>query len=154
MSDRYPRQPRPAVLAVVPRSIGCGPEVLLVRREGDAARDRWGFPGGKVELGEPLYDAALRELDEETGVRAQPLAAIWAGDVIQRDITGAVLTHFILTAVLCRWRSGEGIAASDATDARWMTLPEIEALGAEGRYPDVLRLARLAMGIFEGITST
>lgn len=149
MTDRYPRHPRAAVLAVVPRPAASGPELLLVRREGDRARDRWGFPGGKVDLGEALAAAAIRELAEETGVTAAPLAAIWAGDVIDRDITGAVVTHFILNAVLCRWRAGEGVAASDATDARWMTLAAIEALGPQGRYPDVLRLARLAIAIHD-----
>jgi len=150
MTDRYPRQPRPAVLAVVPRrpAPDAPPELLLVRRAGDPERERWGFPGGKVELGEPLAEAARRELAEETGVVATPLDAIWAGDVIHRDVTGAVVYHFILTAMLCRWRTGEGTPGSDASDTAWLSLDAIAALGPDAVYPDVRRLAGLALGIF------
>ncbi len=150
MSDRYPRQPRPAVLAVVPRRLASDqpPRLLFVRRAGDPDRDRWGFPGGKVELGERLTDAARRELREETAVAARPLEAVWAGDVIHRDVTGAVLYHYILTAVLCRWRRGEGTPGSDATDCAWLSLEELDALGPDAAYPDVRRLAALALGVF------
>lgn len=148
-SDRYPRHPRAAVLAVVPRLDTGAPRLLMVRRANKPDPGRWGYPGGKVDLGEPLHAAAVRELAEETGVDATPLAAIWAGDVIRRDITGAVVYHYILTAVLCRWQAGEPVAASDATEAAWMTLDEMEALPEAERSPDVLRVARLSLGIAE-----
>jgi ADP-ribose pyrophosphatase YjhB (NUDIX family) len=146
--DRYPRQPRAAALAVVPRAGASGPELLMVRRAGKPDPDRWGFPGGKVHLGEGVLAAARRELAEETGVRADALAPVWAGDVIEHDITGAVVTHFVLAAVLFRWRAGDGVAADDATEAAWMTLPALGSLPEERRFPDVLRLARLGLGIF------
>ena len=63
---------------------------------------------------------------EETGVRAEPLRVFDAVDVYDRDDTGALRRHFILIAVLCRWRSGEPVAGDDASEARWVPLHELE----------------------------
>ncbi|WP_256388415.1 NUDIX domain-containing protein [Lutimaribacter pacificus] len=46
----------------------------------------WGFPGGKIDQGEPLFDAAIRELAEETGVSAEPLRVITALDAFDHDM--------------------------------------------------------------------
>ena len=58
--------PVPGVLAVVAR----GRQVLLVRRAKNPDVGKWGFPGGRIELGETAAEAAVRELREETGVLA------------------------------------------------------------------------------------
>lgn len=140
---RYPRTPVPAVLAVVPR----GGRLVLVRRANPPDPGKWGFPGGRLELGESLAEAALRELREETGITAEAGPAIWSGDVIDRDVTGAVRYHYVLTAVLCRWSAGEPVAASDAAEVAWMDAAEIAALPNDALSRDVAPLARLALGI-------
>jgi len=133
--------PVPAVLAVVVRD----GRVLLVRRAKHPDRGLWGFPGGRIEPGETTADAALRELREETGVRASAGDVLTAIDVIDRAADGTLRHHFVLVAVSCRWQSGEGEAADDALEARWFTLDEVRALGASAS-DQVEALARLAIG--------
>lgn len=136
MSSLPPR-PIVAVLAVVIR----GGEVLLVQRANPPDAGLWGFPGGKVEFGEPLLDAAARELAEETGVVATPRHVLDAIDAYDRP-NGEILRHFVLVAVLCDWQGGEPVAADDALDARWIALAEMEA--ALTLSKDVAALARRA----------
>lgn len=137
MIDAAPRPlPIAAALAVVLR----GERLLLVRRGHKPDAGKWGFPGGKIEPGETVVAAALRELAEETGVVAEAVDVLTALDVIRRDQAG-LLHHYVLVAVLCRWVSGEGIAADDAEEAGWFDLAEIRRLD---RSPDVERVAELA----------
>ena len=128
--------PIAAAIAVVLR----GERLLLVRRSHRPDAGRWGFPGGKIEPGETIVAAALRELGEETGVAADAVEVLTAVDVIRRD--GAVLHHYVLIAVLCRWRDGEGAAASDAEEIGWFDLAAIRALE---KSPDVERVAELSL---------
>ena len=100
--------------------------VLLVRRANPPDAGKWGFPGGKIEEGETILDAALRELLEETGVKAEALRVFTAVDAFDRDEGGTLRRHFILIAVLCRWVSGEPVAGDDALDARWFRLEELD----------------------------
>lgn len=71
-----PQRPIPAVLAVVTRD----GQILLVRRANPPDAGLWGFPGGKIEFGEPLLRAAERELAEETGVTATATTVLDALD--------------------------------------------------------------------------
>ena len=128
--------PIAAAIAVVLR----GQRLLLVRRSHRPDAGRWGFPGGKIGPGETLIAAALRELDEETGVAAEPVEVLTAVDVIRRD--GETLHHYLLVAVLCRWTAGEGAAASDAEEIGWFDLATLRALE---KSPDVERVALLAL---------
>ncbi|SIS83819.1 NUDIX hydrolase [Insolitispirillum peregrinum] len=147
--SRYPRGPQPAVLAVVVRE----ERLLLVQRKNPPDAGCWGFPGGRLMLGETLAAGAVRELREETAVEAVArhgtLPAAFASlDVIERDIVGAVRYHFVLTAVLCQWQSGDGVAGDDAADCAWRTLPEILALDQAGQTSaHVADLARMALAI-------
>lgn len=130
----YPPQPLPAVLAMVARQ----DRVLLVRRGKTTLPDPWGFPGGKIELGETVRAAAQRELAEETGVQAEAGPVLEVLDLIIPDAQGRVRVHYILNAVPCRWRSGEPLAASDAIAAGWFSLEDIAAMPC---HPHVARLA-------------
>ena len=73
MHREYPEVPIVAVGVVVKR----GREVLLVRRLNEPSRGRWSLPGGVVELGETVREAAWREVREECGlpVTTQPMLA-------------------------------------------------------------------------------
>ncbi len=142
------RLPRLGVLALVVR----GPHFLLVQRRNPPDAGLWGFPGGKVEFGEPLMAAAARELQEETGVLAD-FAPTPAGDaeiigsfeVITHTADGQPDHHFLLAAVAGRWRAGEPVAADDALDARWFTLDDLPLLPRSRRVDDyAARLLRWA----------
>lgn len=143
--SRVPDQPPPpiqrpiaAVLAVVVRD----GQVLLVQRANPPDAGLWGFPGGKVEYGETLLQAAERELLEETGVQATAQAVIGALDVWDRTDDGQLRQHFILIAVRCLWQAGTPLAADDALDARWVMLDAMEATLPLSR--DVALVARQA----------
>lgn len=115
-------RPIAATIAVVPRDGA----VLLVRRANPPDVGRWGFPGGKIETGEALLDATIRELREETQVEAEAVEVLTAVDAFDHDETGALRQHFILIAVLCRWRAGEPVAGDDALEARWIAVEALE----------------------------
>ncbi len=116
-------QPRPAAIAILPHQ----GKVLLVRRANPPDPGRWGFPGGKIEPGETYMDAAIRELAEETTIRAEALRAIDALDVIVREPDGALKFHYVLVAVLCRFIDGTPKAGDDVNDADWFAPAEIAA---------------------------
>jgi mutator protein MutT len=132
--------PRPAAIAIVPRD----GKVLLVRRANPPDPGRWGFPGGKIEWGETVHQAAIRELAEETGVRAEARATLDALDTIVRGPDGALKFHYVLVAVLCRYLDGEASARDDVNEAGWFDLARIET-GPEPFLPRVLDLARRAL---------
>jgi len=110
------------VAAVIAVAIRAG-QVLLVRRHYRANAGLWGFPGGKVELGESVLAAAERELREETGVIAGARRAFDAVDVIGEGRPPAY--HYLLVAVLMDWRTGEPSPADDVEEAAWF---EVDAL--------------------------
>jgi len=103
--------------------------ILLVRRANPPDAGRWGFPGGKIEAGETIESAAIRELLEETGVRGEARRVFNAVDAFDRDAGGRLLQHFVLIAVLCDWTSGEPIAGDDALEARWFKLDDLDDAG-------------------------
>ncbi|OSQ41811.1 NUDIX hydrolase [Thalassospira sp. MCCC 1A01428] len=120
-------RPIAATIAVVIRN----DQVLLVRRANPPDAGKWGFPGGKIEQGEKLADAALRELKEETGISADILRVFTATDAFEQDEHGHIQRHFILIAVLCRWNHGEPMAGDDALEARWFPISNLATSGLE-----------------------
>lgn len=137
------RRPIAATIAVVFRE----DSVLLVRRANPPDAGRWGFPGGKIEIGETLESAAVRELLEETGICGEAQRIFTAVDAFDRDDSGRVLQHFVLIAVLCRWMSGEPIAGDDALEARWFCLEDLAATNLALSL-DVVEVARQGAAIF------
>jgi len=100
--------------------------VLLVRRANPPDAGRWGFPGGKVERGETMAQAAVRELAEETGVVGEARRIFTAVDAFDYDEFGSLREHFVLVAVLVRWVEGQPQAADDALEARWFALADVD----------------------------
>jgi len=134
------KTPVAAVIAVLLR----GDEVLLVSRKNPPDVGLWGFPGGKMDFGETMEEAAVRELYEETGVRAHASQVLTALNAYGRDEAGRILQHFVLLAVLCVWQSGEPVAADDAEDAGWFRLQALQD-GTLELSQDVFEVAQLAL---------
>ncbi|GAB5470720.1 MAG: NUDIX hydrolase [Rhodospirillales bacterium] len=132
--------PDAAVLAVVTRD----ERVLLVRRANPPDAGLWGFPGGKIEPGETIEQAALRELREECGLAAEAGSVLTALDAIAWGGDGRLGSHFVLIAVLCRGVSGEAVAGDDALEVGWFAPDRLEEPSlAVSR--DVAALARQAL---------
>ena len=116
------RQELPAVSVAVVR----GRRVLLVRRARPPSQGLYAFPGGKVEQGETLEQAARRELFEETGLEAQsfrPIETIF--------IEGSSENHpvdYRLTVFGAAYAGGEPVPADDAESAAFYTLAEMAAM--------------------------
>ena len=120
----YPGNPRVAVGAVVFKE-EC---VLLVRRGRAPAKDLWAIPGGSVEIGETLQEAAEREILEETGIQIRALKPIYTFDVIDRDAAGKVRFHYVIVDLAADYVMGEPVAGDDALEARWISAREINVL--------------------------
>jgi 8-oxo-dGTP diphosphatase len=138
-----PGRPVAAVLSVVRRE----DRLLLARRTNPPDQDLWGFPGGRVEWGETLAEAAGRELLEETAVHALPLCLLPPFEIVRpASASDASPVHVILCPVLCRWVEGEGYPADgELTEVAWLRLDDIVALDVGSTSRDVLQLAREAL---------
>ena len=101
---------------------------LLAQRSRQPLRGLWSLPGGHIEWGETLHQAALRELAEETAVEADIRMLLDSVDVIQRDPAGAVQYHYVLTTFGALWRAGEARAGSDAAAVCWAASDELDDL--------------------------
>jgi 8-oxo-dGTP diphosphatase len=124
MDREYPSHPITAVAATI---IHDG-KVLLVIRGNSPSEGKWGIPGGVVELGETTERAIVREVFEETNVVIKPMKLLTVIDSIGKDLSGKIRVHYILLEYLCDYISGEVHASSDAPDARWVPLSELDAL--------------------------
>jgi len=112
-------------------------EVLLVRRGRAPSRGLYAFPGGRIEPGETVEEAARRELIEETGLAAGDLAVLAeVGVEGERDDSPV---RYRLTVLTGTWVGGEAVAADDAEAAGWYGLDELEKLPIT---PSVLEIAR------------
>ena len=93
-------------------------EVLLIRRANPPFQGCWSIPGGKVEFGETLHQAGLREVQEETGI----IAAVDTLIDIYESITEH--GHYVMADFSARWLSGEPKAGDDALEAAFFPIEE------------------------------
>ena len=104
-------------------------EVLLIKRGTPPRLGQWSVPGGRLEWGETLQVAALRELKEETGVDAELLGLIDVIDgVFPARPGGEITRHYVLIDYAARWAGGEPVAGDDAAEARFVSRDEAMAL--------------------------
>jgi 8-oxo-dGTP diphosphatase len=120
----YPDSPQSAVGAIVIRD----DEVLLVKRNKPPGRGLWSIPGGSIELGETLQEAAEREIMEETGVIIRAKEPIYTFDVIERDDEGHIRFHYVIVDLLADYVSGEPSPRTDASEACWVSPRALEEL--------------------------
>jgi ADP-ribose pyrophosphatase YjhB (NUDIX family) len=113
-------------------------QVLLIRRGKEPLYGRWVVPGGTVELGETLEEALVREMAEETCLRVEPVEVLTVFDRIQRE-GERVVYHYVIVDFLCRWRSGEARAASDALDVAWASADELPGYDLPAKALEVVQ---------------
>jgi 8-oxo-dGTP diphosphatase len=113
-----PETPKLMVDVVIPAEGG----VVLIRRSNDPFEGQWALPGGFVEVGETVEEAAIREAEEETGlsVAIERLVGVYSDP--ERDPRG----HNVSVAFLARIESGEPEAATDAAEVSILDPESVE----------------------------
>lgn len=122
--SEYPNSPQVAVGAVVFREN----RVLLVKRTQQPGKGFWAIPGGRLELGETLKEAAEREVREETGVIIRAGNPVYTFDLIEHDDQGRIRFHYVIVDLLADYLSGSPHPRSDACEARWIGPRELDKL--------------------------
>lgn len=141
MSVQSTKHPVASVLGVVVHDT----KVLLVRRINPPDAGKWGYPGGWIDPGETMAQAAVRELFEETGVRAEARCVFNALDAFDYDDEGALRRQFVMVAVLCTWVSGTPSAGDDVTEAAWFPIANLSSLENVSEGVDTLAYQALKL---------
>ena len=135
-SDRtFPEHPIVGVGAVVVE----GDRALVVRRANEPLKGEWSVPGGMLELGEKLREGVVREVQEETGLKVEPIEVLDVFDSIFTDPDGRTRYHYVLVDYLCRVVSGSAVAARDVSEVRWVDEGELDGLKMREATAGVIR---------------
>lgn len=135
MKREYPEQPLVGVGAIIIE----GDRVLLVKRGHAPLLGEWSIPGGVLEVGETLREAAVREVLEETELTVETAELLGVYDRILRDADERTLYHYVLIDFLCCRIAGEAKPSGDAQDVGWFTYPEAQELSLAEDTLDVIR---------------
>jgi 8-oxo-dGTP diphosphatase len=135
MQREFPEVPLVGVGAIIIQNA----RVVLVKRAHPPLQAEWSIPGGVLEVGERVRDAAIREAREETGLSVEPGELLGVYDRILRDPDKRVQYHYVLIDFLCRRVAGDLAAASDAAEVRWFTREELPGLTLAEDTLDVIR---------------
>jgi 8-oxo-dGTP diphosphatase len=103
---------------VIPSESG----VVLIRRDSDPFEGQWALPGGFVEVGETVYEAAVREAAEETGLAVEISRLVGVYSEADRDPRG----HNVSVAFLASVLGGQMRAASDASEVEVLDPSSVE----------------------------
>ena len=112
-------------------------KILLIQRKNDPFKNQWALPGGFVNEGEDLEDAAMRELREETGLKIESILQIGAFGKPGRDPRG----HTISIAYLGRTKISEVKGGDDAKDAQWFKLQDCKDLDLAFDHAHIIKKA-------------
>ena len=107
-------------------------KVLLIQRQKEPYAHRWALPGGFVDMGESLDQAAWRELSEETGIERMYLEQLYTFGAVDRDPRGRVITvaYYALTNM-----ADHALAAgTDAENAAWFPVSEVPPLAFDHQH--------------------
>ncbi|MFC1952946.1 NUDIX hydrolase [Chloroflexota bacterium] len=133
----YPEHPMVAVGAIIFR----GEQILMIKRSNEPGKGKWSIPGGMLELGETLYEAAKREVLEECSIEIEIDRVFNTTDGIIRDEENRVKYHVVLVDMIAKYTGGETKAQSDAEECRWITTGEMVGMDIVQRLRPVLMSA-------------
>ena len=119
-SRLYPERPMVGVGVLIRRD----GKYLIIRRAAEPDAGLWSVPGGLVDIGEKISDAAVREAKEETGLDVEIIDLLGVVDRIVRE-GSRIKYHFIIADYLAEPKEGTLKPASDALDARWVDPNEL-----------------------------
>ncbi len=132
--------PRPAVTAdiIILKTINNQQSILLIERKYPPYEGMWALPGGFMGMDETLEEAALRELQEETGITGVELKQFHTFSKVQRDPR-----HRTITTVFIGYTDGTISieAGDDAAQAQWFPMDELPPLAFD--HVEVMDLLKL-----------
>ena len=129
---KYPRPSVTADCVVITKE--SGPQVLLIQRGGEPFKGYWAFPGGFMEMDETTEQCAIRELEEETGLRITEVKQIGAYSKVDRDPRGRTIT----VAYLARIDVPIDVKGlDDAANAQWFPLSSLPQLAFD--HADIMK---------------
>ncbi len=147
MKREYPKAPIVAVGVIIHQGSSTGCEkIALIRRDKEPAKGLWTFPGGAVELGESVRDAARREAWEETGLEVQLGKIAVVLDHIARDAAGRVQYHYIIIDFYAEPTGGDLQPGTDVSDARWARLADLDHLEMTEKAEEIARQLLVGAG--------
>jgi 8-oxo-dGTP diphosphatase len=137
--------PRPAVTAdiVVIKTFDNQPEVLLIERKHPPFEGMWALPGGFLDMDETLEEAALRELQEETGITGIKLEQFHTFSKVDRDPRHRTITTVFIGYADENTASPE--AGDDAANARWFPLDKLPPLAFD--HAEVLKMVTMKIEV-------
>lgn len=131
-------------LAAIVSAAFKGNKILLIKRKKNPFAGCWSLLGGKIEFGEHVYETAVREMKEETGLdtKFRSFEGVVSEHVLEK---GKVLWHFLL--FVCRLDLADGAPVSSGEgELKWFTLKEIEK-NRDALVPsDYLMLKKMVFG--------
>jgi 8-oxo-dGTP diphosphatase len=113
--------------------------VLIAERLMEPAKGLFTFPGGRVELGETLAEAAIRELMEEVGVVARIAGFIEHVETVIRLPDGEVAFHAVVCAFAAHWVSGEPVSTSEIGQTAWVRPEDVARWPTTKGLPGIVR---------------
>lgn len=147
IDDRtFPKRPIVGVGAIV-----LGPEgVLLIQRGKPPRVGTWSLPGGAQEVGETVFDAARREIQEETGVVVEVHGIVDVVDSITRNANGIVEYHYTLVDVFATAsHSTTAVAGGDAAAVAWVPINELSRFSL---WSETERVIHKAHGMWRALS--
>ena len=129
------KYPRPAVTTdCVVMTNEATPQVLLIERGLDPYKGCWAFPGGFMNMDETTEQCAIRELEEETGMKVTELQQIGAYSKVDRDPRGRTITVAYLIVVDAPVAV---IGQDDAAKAQWFPIDALPPLAFD--HEDIMK---------------
>ena len=139
----YPGRPFLAVSAAIVHD----GKVLIVRRGRPPAKDVYTLPGGVVEAGETLMEAAIREIREETSLVIEPVGLAGHREAIGRDAEGRVKRHFVILCFAARLISGTPVPQDDEiAEALWLDPAALGGLHTTEGLGEIVTVAVAMLG--------
>lgn len=129
------KYPRPAVTAdCVVMTKEANPHVLLIERGFDPFKGRWAFPGGFMNMDETAEQCAIRELEEETGLKVSSIHQIGAYSKVDRDPRGRTITVAYLATIEA---PAKVRGQDDASKAEWFPIDALPPLAFD--HDDIMK---------------
>lgn len=116
-------------------------KVLLIERGHEPYKGQWALPGGFVDMDEDLETAALRELEEETGVKNVFIEQLFSFGSVDRDPRGRVVS--VAYFALVNLTDHPVAASSDANEAEWFDIKKLPPLAFDHQHIMKVAIERL-----------